>query len=205
MLEPLDEYLNNTDKGRELYSLMPEKYWEILRANGKIYGVCGSLNNVLSSDYGCFVNPELAEKYGFDVNKPISDQLDILRKVKQEENCPVIASDMTCYPSDLIGAKMFGNGVYWDGESHTAKCILDCAEYVEKLRFLDTLNREGLLMPRFSGGEPRTDFFINETSRQERCSDTIKDKPSNITTMTRECREYPYLTAFRRTEAHRIW
>lgn len=166
MFEPLDEYLNNTDIGRELYSLMPEKYWEILRANGKIYGVCGSLNNVLSSDHGFFVNPELAEKYGFDVNKPILDQLDILRKVKQEENCPVLASDMTYYPSDLVGLKMFGNGVYWNEESHTARCILDCAEYVEKLRFLDTLNREGMLMSRFSGGELRTDFFISETSQQ---------------------------------------
>lgn len=166
MFEPLDEYLNNTDIGRELYSLMPEKYWEILRANGKIYGVCGSLNNVLSSDYGCFVNPELAEKYGFDVNKPILDQLDILRKVKQEEKCPVFVSDMTYYPSDFVGSKMFGNGVYWDEESHAARCVLDCAEYVKKLRFLDTLNREGLLMSKFSGGEPRTDFFIIETSQQ---------------------------------------
>ncbi len=166
MFEPLDEYLSTTELGKELYELMPEKYWEILRANGKIHGVCGSLNNVLSSDYGCFVNPELAEKYGFDVNKPILDQLDILRKVKQEENCPVFASDMTYYPSDLVALKMFGNGVYWDEESHTARCILDCAEYVEKLRFLDTLNREGLLMSRFSGDELRTDFFISETSQQ---------------------------------------
>ena len=166
MFEPLDEYLGGTDKGRELYSLMPEKYWEILRVNGKIYGVCGSLNNVLRSDYGWFVNPELAEKYGFDVNKPILDQLDILRKVKQEENCPVFVSDMTYSPSYSVRSKMFGNGVYWDEESHTARCILDCAEYVERLRFLDTLNREGLLMSKVSGGKLRTDFFINETSQQ---------------------------------------
>lgn len=166
MFEPLDEYLSTTELGKELYELMPEKYWESLRANEKIYGVCGSLNNVLSSDYGCFVNPELAEKYEFDVNKPILDQLDILRKVKQEENGPVFASDMTYYPSDLVRLKMFGNGVYWNEESHTARCILDCAEYVEKLRFLDTLNREGLLMSRFSGDELRTDFFISETSQQ---------------------------------------
>lgn len=166
MFEPLDDYLSNTDKGRELYALMPKKYWEGLRANGKIYGVCGSLNNVLSSDYGCFVNPELSEKYGFDVTKPFLEQLDILRKVKQEENCLVFASDMTYYPSDLVGLKMFGNGVYWNEESRTAECILDCSEYAEKLRFLDTLNREGMVMSRFGGGELRTDFFINETNQQ---------------------------------------
>ncbi len=146
LFEPLDEYLENKDLGRKLHELMPEKYWECLRANGKIYGVCGSLNFMLNNDSGYFVNAELAEKYSFNVNKSILEQLDILQKIKREEkNCSVFVSDLLFYPAYYVSVKAIGDAVYWDGETHSAKCILDNAEYVEKLRFFDTLNREGLM------------------------------------------------------------
>ncbi len=50
-LVPLDEYFENSDAGKALYSLMPEKYWESLRLNGNIYGFDGSLTCLKESAY----------------------------------------------------------------------------------------------------------------------------------------------------------
>ncbi len=81
MFEPLDEYLE-TDIGRELCQTLPEKFLESLRINGSIYGLSGDVNFALSPDRGYYVNAELAEKYGYDVNKPILEQLDILKAIR---------------------------------------------------------------------------------------------------------------------------
>lgn len=147
LLEPLDGYFE-TELGQELYPLMPEKHWEGLKVNGSIYGVNGSLTT-LNNDYGYYVNAELAEKYGFDITKPVEEQLDILRQVKEEEgiNCDVFAmgSGVAGQPVFFTGLKELAGGVYWDEDKQEARCVLDNEGYTEKLKFLHTLKKEGLL------------------------------------------------------------
>lgn len=148
--EPLDEYLE-TEKGQALYELMPEKHWEALRVNGSIYGVDGKMTS-LGQDYGYYVNAELADKYGFDISKPIDEQLDILQQIRENESYES-CGDIFAYGGNKLedpaiyftSAKDITYAVYWDGEEHTAKCILDNPEYLEKLRLFDTLSKNKLL------------------------------------------------------------
>ncbi|MBD5383504.1 MAG: hypothetical protein HDR72_00710 [Ruminococcaceae bacterium] len=145
LYEQLDEYLE-TDIGRELYSALPEKLWDSLRINGGIYGLSGTVSN-LSPDRGYYVNAELAEKYGYDVTKPILEQLDILKAVKENEK----KTDVFAAYADIdnivtfVNVKMLSSAVYWNSETHSAELSLDNPQYIEWLRLYDTLNKEGLM------------------------------------------------------------
>lgn len=141
LFERLDGYLE-TDAGRELYGAFPEKLWESLKINGGIYGVTGMVT--LSSDWGYFVNAELAEKYGYDITKPITGQLDILKAVKENEN-GVDAFAMYLdraarfiYNSNI---KDISSAVYWNSETHSAECALDDPVYMERLRLYDSVKK----------------------------------------------------------------
>ena len=159
LLDPLNGYLKSP-AGQELYELMPENHWETLRVNGSIYGVDGKMVSV-GEDYGYYVNADLAEKYGFDVSRPIEDQLGILKEIKENETCDIFTlgdnklGDPTSY---FTSAKKITQAVYWDTEAHTAKCILDNPEFLEKLRLFDTLSKNGLLTKTTAG--TGTGFFI---------------------------------------------
>ncbi len=141
---PLDEYFE-TEIGKKLYDIMPPKHWESLRIDGSIYGIHGPDGYTLSPDWGYFVNAELAEKYNFDVLKPINEQLDILKNVKKNESgCDVFAMSKSRMeiPVLNIGIKEISGSiatVYWDTETASAKCLFDNREYLEKLRFYDSL------------------------------------------------------------------
>lgn len=145
LFEPLDKYFE-TEIGKKLYNLMPEKHWEGLRVNGSIYGIDGTMTT-LSDDYGYYVNAELADKYGFDITKPIEEQTDILKKVKENETkCDVFAIygnriGRATYFSDL---KEITQAVYWDEEAHTAKCVLDDPAYANGLKLVQNLKKEGM-------------------------------------------------------------
>ena len=146
LFAPLNEYLKS-EAGTELYNLMPENYWTGLRINGSIYGVDGTMSSIGES-YGYYVNAELADKYGFDVTKPVAEQLDVLQQVKENENCDVFAYGGNKLSSPLYyfsSAKDVTNAVYWDEETESARCVLDDPEFLEKLRLFDTLKKNGLL------------------------------------------------------------
>lgn len=159
---PLDEYLT-TDLGKELFDLMPKKFWESLRVNGKICGVNAASEYTLSLDWGYYVNEELAEKYYFDVSKPILEQLDVLKNVSNNENnCDVFSSPLRInnivHSADV---KAIVQGVYWNEETHIAECVLDNPGYIEKLKLYDTLNRNKLLTD-MSFGVSDTFFIMQE-------------------------------------------
>ena len=149
MYEPLDDYFD-TDLGKELYGIMPTRHWESLRVNGSIYGVHGPDGYTLTSDWGYFVNAELAEKYGFDVSKPIDEQIDILKKVKQNEpGCDIFSMSLsrTQIPILNVGVKeisISAASVYWNNEMHSAERAFDNAEYLQRLRLYDALIGEDL-------------------------------------------------------------
>ncbi|MDE6724051.1 MAG: hypothetical protein K2J79_00445 [Ruminiclostridium sp.] len=144
LFEPLDKYFD-TDIGQRLYDLMPEKHWDGLRVGGSIYGIDGTMLT-LSDDYGYYVNAELADKYGFDTAKSVEEQLDILKRVKKEENCDVFAmsGDKIGTASCFADIKEITGAVYWNDETHTAECVLDNAQYVDRLKFLYEVKKEGL-------------------------------------------------------------
>lgn len=145
LFEPLDKYFE-TEIGKKLYDLMPEKHWEGLRVNGSIYGIDGTMTT-LSDDYGYYVNAELADKYGFDITKSIDEQIDILKTVKEnEDKCDIFAiyghkvGSAACF-SDL---KEITQAVYWDEKSHNAKCVLDDPAYANGLKLVQNLKKEGM-------------------------------------------------------------
>lgn len=143
---PIDEYFT-TDSGKELFNLMPKKFWESLRINGKIYGINASSEYTLSLDWGYYLNAGLAEKYNYDVSKPILEQLDILKNVSMSENnCDVFSSPLRINNIvHSVDVKAIIQGVCWNEETHIAECVLDNPGYIEKLQLYDTLNRNKLL------------------------------------------------------------
>lgn len=161
LFEPLDGYFD-TEAGKKLYNIMPESHWEGLRVNGHIYGVDGAMHT-LSSDYGYFVNAELAEKYGFDTTLPIEDQLDILKAVQENEICDVFAMYFNLGVASLfVDIKALTPAVYLDEQDNTAKCVLDNAQYLSRLDLIGTLHKEGLLVD--IGMGQKDSFFILQES-----------------------------------------
>lgn len=145
IFEPLNKYFE-TDLGKKLYEIMPAEHWQALTVDGNIYGIDGSMHT-LSDDYGYYVNSKLAEKYGFNIAAPIEDQLDILEKVKANENCDVFVSynDFNI-ASYIVDIKEITSAVYFDESEMTAKCILDNPEFMDKLRFMYDLKQKGYLV-----------------------------------------------------------
>ena len=143
---PLDDYLK-TGRGKEMYDLVPEKLWDALRINGSIYGINLKASNTLSIDWVYYVNAELAQKYGYNITNPILDQLDVLKAVKEnEKNVDVFSTYLRIEDIiECVDVKSVAGGVYWNEETHSAECIFDDPQYIEKLRFYETLKNSGLL------------------------------------------------------------
>ncbi len=144
-LEPLDGYLSDTDIGRRLYELMPENHWEALRVNGSIYGVDGGVKTI-APNYGYYFNEELVNKYGYDIYKPFSEQIDILKSIEENENVDTIA----CH-TNFVAVRWWSDSphitsaVCFDMASGKAKSILEDEEYLTNLRELFDANREGVV------------------------------------------------------------
>ena len=157
-LEPLDGYFADTEAGQNLYEMMPKNFWRGCEVGGKVYGFCSYLTLGMRS--GCYVNSFLADKYGYDVNKPILDQLDILNKVKGEP-CDTVMTWKSFYePSSQTTGILLDDCVLWDDDAKEAKSILSDSEYVEVLRTYFELAKEGLVTQ-----QPiRDSFFIYEQS-----------------------------------------
>lgn len=163
LYEPLDEYME-TDIGRELYRAFPEKLWESLRINGRIYGLNGDMELALSPDCGYYVNASLAEKYGYDITKPVLEQLDILKSVRENEKDVDVFSTYLNIDSIVyfVNVKMLSSAVYWNGDTHSAELSIDNPQYIEGLQLYDTLKSEGLL--KITNTSSSESFFIRADS-----------------------------------------
>ena len=73
---PLDSYLSDTEAGRKLYDLMPERYWDTLRTGGSIYGFDGELTS-LKFETGFKLNSSLMEREGIDAGSFTGSYYDI--------------------------------------------------------------------------------------------------------------------------------
>lgn len=138
----LDDYLNNTESGKKLYNLMPEKHWEGLKVSGHIYGVDGSMNT-LSYYSGYSIDRAVANEYGYDVTVSPLEQLDILAEIAKEHtvcfsnpfNLPEIYAPM--YPITSV--------VYWDNSESKAKSVLESGEFLQTLEIYYTLVKNGFV------------------------------------------------------------
>lgn len=138
----LDDYLNNTEAGKRLYSLMPEKHWEGLKSSGHIYGVDGSMNT-LSYYTGYSIDKTIADKYGYDVNVSPIEQLDILAEIAKEHT--------VCYPQSFSTPSTYApvysitSAVYWDNSQNKAKCILENEGFLRNLEMYYALMKNGFV------------------------------------------------------------
>lgn len=165
IMEPLDKYLEE-EKRQKLYQLMPENFWKSLEINGTVYGFNGYFDQ-LSYDFGYYVNKQLADQYGFDIEKPISDQINILKTIKENENIDVVAAlnmDKMREADSFGASKQLIDGVcIEDGE---IKSVLDSQSYKETLRLFNTLLSKGLLSYLNLNDNHKESAFIITDSKQ---------------------------------------
>ncbi len=160
LFEPLNGYFENTDVGKKLYEQMPANYWQLLSVDGKIYAADGSSGNY-SYPSGYCVNKKLAEKYGFDIYKPIAEQLDVLEKVgKGEQDCDIVFFPMKMgnsafYPEVFEGLK----GIVYDCDTDSLIRLTEDKAFLDRLSEINTLVKAGYVN---SSNEVRAkSFFIS--------------------------------------------
>ena len=90
-LAELDDSLKSTQLGKKLYDLMPQKYWDTLKINGRIYGVDGMLTS-------------LKDETGFLINSYITDN----DKIKPEDLVKATYNDTVAALVDYCNGKGYG-------------------------------------------------------------------------------------------------
>ncbi|MCD8006445.1 MAG: ABC transporter substrate-binding protein [Oscillospiraceae bacterium] len=145
LLINLDDLIDGTEVGNHLKVSLPDNIFRSVTIDGSIYGI--NCYEAISLSAGILVNAELADKYGYDCEKSLLEQIDILRTVAtNESDCETLVSFVTLYaPSYYISEQTLTDGVYWDDTEKVAKSILDNEDYITWLKTIYTLNREELL------------------------------------------------------------
>lgn len=139
ILLPLDEYI----EGSKLHKFIPEKLWNGVRIDGEIYGI--DCYSQISPQRGYFVDCELADKYGFDPEKPLIEQLDVLKAIDEKESCtPVITGNQFYITNFYLDSIPVAEGVCLDSDG-SIKSILEDDGYIDFLREMFTLRKEGLI------------------------------------------------------------
>lgn len=80
LLLPLDEFLTESEEGRRLYEAFPEQIWEMMRRDGKVYGICE--NGWYGDYYSATLNKTILEKY--EVEAPTEFSFEEYFEVIQE-------------------------------------------------------------------------------------------------------------------------
>ncbi|MCD8107965.1 MAG: ABC transporter substrate-binding protein [Oscillospiraceae bacterium] len=143
LLQPLDDYLENTEVGQTLYNMMPENLWKAYRYNGTVYGI--NCNSSIKSTHVYYIDAALADEYGYDFSKLFTEQTDLLETIQSESVDKAIYSFFSTLMVDCSTDKIeLTSGVYWDSELKTAISWLDDEDYVSALETVFTLYNESL-------------------------------------------------------------
>lgn len=145
LYDPLDDYIDSTELGQKLLETYPEKYLDTLRIDGRLYGLAAG-ERMVSNGSGYAVNKELAEKYGWDINRPISEQLDILKSVADNEpNCAAFLNAGS-FGLTMYYPNPFANisGVYYDAESDRVKRLTEDKDFISMLEPLSLAKSNGV-------------------------------------------------------------
>ncbi len=160
MLEPLDSYFDENETAKEFYDSLPEKFWNSFRRNGSIYQIgsgycfdsCKGISQIRGNNDEYMISERLMNEYGWDIEKPIEEQLDIVNEIIKSESMFGGISD---YNTEYI---YYFNGIYgvaYDGEEDKAVKLTESDEYIDYVRWLYTLKDAGVL----NNGE-RSNSFI---------------------------------------------
>ena len=160
MLEPLDSYFDRNETAKEFYDSLPEKFWNSFRRNGSIYQIgsgycfdsCKGISQIRGNNDEYMISERLMNEYGWDIEKPIEEQLDIVNEIiKSEPLFGGISNFTTAYIYYFNGI----HGVAYDSEEDKAVKLTESDEYIDYVRRLYTLKDAGVL----NNGE-RSNSFI---------------------------------------------
>lgn len=160
MLEPLDSYFDENETAKEFYDSLPEKFWNSFRRNGSIYQIgsgycfdsCKGISQIRGNNDEYMISERLMNEYGWDIEKPIEEQLDIVNEIiKSEPLFGGISNFTTAYIYYFNGI----HGVAYDSEEDKAVKLTESDEYIDYVRRLYTLKDAGVL----NNGE-RSNSFI---------------------------------------------
>ncbi len=139
MLLPLDGYI----EGSKLQTFIPEKLWDGLRVDGEIYGI--DCYSQIGAQRGYLIDCELADKYGFEPEKPLIEQLDTLKAIDEKESCaPVSTNNQFSVTSLYLDSVPVTDGVCLDSDGRI-KSVLEDDGYINFLQEMFALNKEGLI------------------------------------------------------------
>lgn len=154
LLLPLDEYLESS----LLKDAIPQALWKCLEVDGSIYGV--DCYSQIERQNGYYVNAEMADKYGFDLDKPMTEQIDVLKTIqKQEGITPILTYNQFSATAFYLGSlEISGMDCICMDSSGNIKSILEDEVYVSALEEMFILNQEGLVKV-FAGEYDYMNFF----------------------------------------------
>lgn len=113
--EPLESYFESSEEATEYYNSLPEEYWESFKVNGTLYSFGGfSLGIRRTATNYYLINTELADKYGWDYDKSLFEQLDLIATIMLEENCRGIRVNYSSLYKEFVFAGIIGTS-YDDG------------------------------------------------------------------------------------------
>ena len=184
--EPLDTYLNKTKSGKKLQNLMPDKYWDSLKINNKIYGFDGSLT-CLKETAGLMYNANLIDKKQIkDYDSFKSQIIDAIKACKSKKlsfNTPVLF-----YPESYTNNDFINDFLYLDNnkkfnnfyESDEAKELFNIIAngYNDKVIYNALLQRENITINEMYANSITMSFgaLINNKVKTSKSNGLIDDK-----------------------------
>lgn len=135
---PLDDLL--AEYAPQSYANIPEKFWDAVRVDGKIYGFINY--QIIASQTGLMYRKDLVDEFGFDVDavKKIEDVEPYLAAAKAKDPS-IIPMEMsktgiftyleTYYGFDQIGNDYMPGAVRFGGDSLTVENIFASEEFAE--------------------------------------------------------------------------
>jgi len=139
--EPLESYFESSEEAIEYYNSFPEEYWESFKVNGTLYSFGGFSLGVRRTDTNYYlINTELADKYGWDYDKSLFEQLDLIETIMTEENCRGIKVNYSSFYKEFVFAGIIGTS--YDGGIVS---LQDSDSFSESLELWYELKDSGLI------------------------------------------------------------
>ena len=143
----------------DLYSMIPEDYWQAASIGGKIYGVPTYKDSSITEYF--IWDKALADKYNIDINsvKDFATLYDALKTIKEGEGtAPYYMSKSgadflaTAY-FDQLGAGLSALGIKYDDDTKTVVNPLEDEDILKTLDIIHKMYQEGII----NGDAPTSD------------------------------------------------
>lgn len=142
----------------DLYSLIPEDYWQAVSVKEKIYGVPTYKDSSITQYF--VWDKDMADKYDIDIEKvtDFSSLYDALKKIKDGEGgSPYYmakeGADMLLSWYDQLGASLPALGIKYDDETKTVVNPLEDEDILKNMDVIHKMYKEGII----NGDAPTAD------------------------------------------------